>query len=88
MNDNHGQRFLAIALPMALGKHLYALLDLDQPGFRGRQSDGSRQKKAGEGLPMSPAQSFSRQKNRRFGLRRLHTMILNGAGGNDRPLQE
>ena len=78
VDHNDGQRVLTLGLPVAMCQNLYPRLDLDQPRLAGRQGYSPRQEKAGQGLPVPAAQTSARQENRRFCLRGLHSLILNG----------
>src|ERR1700733_14868675 len=80
MHSNYRQRILPVWLPVAVAEHLHAGFDLDQTLFGRGQGNAPWQKKAGQGLNMSPTQSASGHKFPCYSLRSSHTLILNGYG--------
>jgi len=85
VHNDEGQCVSPIILPVAVAEDLDAGLDLDHALFGRRQNNATREEKASERLQVSAAQAAPRQKCWRLSLRSPHNLILNGAGGENRP---
>ena len=78
VDDDHRQRILPVALPVAMDQDLDAGFDFDEARLGRRQSEAAGEEEAGQSLPMSAAEAAPRHESRRFRLHSLHCLILNG----------
>ena len=74
MNQNDGQRSSAVRLPMAVTQNPHPRLNIDAAFFSLGQTETPLQKKAGNGLNVSPAQMAAGDES--IGLRFPHQLIL------------
>lgn len=74
MKENGGQRIPSIWLPVTMAQHTDAGLHFNESFFRRSKMEMAFQKKTGESLNVSAAQTPARHKT--IGLRILHRLIL------------
>jgi hypothetical protein len=78
VDDDYGESFRPVLLPVTVGKNSYSRLNFDKPLFGTRQDDFPWKEKAAERLQMTSAKATAGLEGFVIDLRSRHELILNG----------